>query len=404
MIQRIALTGAVIAVLLAAGPSAMAVPVAADAVAEQIVQERAALARAMNQSREAELRAERMATEARAMQSAGERDRAELAALALRIQAAEADLAAGRARSAIFVRLLAQQRQRLAVQQRPVAELVAALQLLTRRPPITLFAQPGAARDLVHARAMIEAVMPELQRRTAGLRSELARSRALIAARGRSDARLADATEQLAQRRSELARSEAQRRTRASGLASSAGLEGDRAIALGQDAGDIGGLLERLEDAGSVRDRLARLAGPVPRPGSVNGGGGAVAAIGAALSRPAYRLPVVGRIITGYGEVSREGTRSRGLTIATTPGAQVVAPARGRIVYAGPFRTYGRIVIVDHGGGWTSLITDMVAVSVDVGQNVDQGSPIGRTGPDRPRITMELRRAGQPIDIATLVV
>ncbi len=388
----------------AMGSNALAVPASSDAVAAQIADQRRALARALTQSREAAARAERMAAQASAMQTALDRDRAELAALALRIQAAEADLAAGRARSAILERLQLQQRQRLAAQQRPVAELVAALQLLTRRPPITLFAQPGAAREMVHARAMIEAVMPELRRRTAGLSRELDHSRALIDARRRADIRLAAATDSLAARRRDLARSEGQRRIRASGLASSAGLEGDRAIALGQDAGDIGGLLDRLEQSGSMRDRLARLAGPVPRPGSVAGGGAAVAAIGAATSRPAYRLPVVGRVITGYGEISREGTRSRGLTIATTPGAQVVAPARGRIVYAGPFRTYGRIVIVDHGGGWTSLITDMVAVSVDVGQTVDQGSPIGRTGPDRPRLMMELRRGGQPIDIATLVV
>ena len=95
--------------------------------------------------------------------------------------------------------------------------------------------------------------------------------------------------------------------------------------------------------------------------------------------------------------------RSRGLTIMTQAGAQVVAPADGRIVFAGLFRSFGRIIIIDHGDGWTSVITNMVAVSARVGETVSQGAPIGRAGPVRSRITVELRRAGQPIDIATLV-
>jgi murein hydrolase activator len=388
----------------AVAPVAPVAP-ARDALAARLVDERGALARALRQSRDAEARAARLGVEAAALTSASERDRAELAALALRIQAAEAQLAAGRARSAILAGQQRRQRQRLAAQQRPVAELVAALQLLTRRPPITLLAQPGTATDLVHMRATIEAMMPELTRRTSALRRELDRSRALIAARRSADARLAEAATSLAQRRNALARSEAQQRVRANGLASSAGLESDRALALGQDADDIGVLLDQLGQSSTLRDRLARLSGPQPRPGTVtSGGAGPLATLVNAVSRPAYRLPVVGRIVTGYGEVSGEGTRSRGLTIATAAGAQVAAPARGRIVYAGPFRSYGRIVIIDHGGGWTSLITDMVAVSVDVGQTVDQGFPIGRTGPDRPRLTIELRRAGQPIDIATLAM
>jgi len=118
--------------------------------------------------------------------------------------------------------------------------------------------------------------------------------------------------------------------------------------------------------------------------------------------QPAYRLPVIGTVMTGLGELSTEGTRSRGVTIATAAGAQVVAPAAGRVAFAGPFRSYGRIVIIDHGGGWTSLVTDMISVSTQVGENVAQGAPIGRAGPEHPRVTIELRREGRPMDVAAL--
>ena len=56
------------------------------------------------------------------------------------------------------------------------------------------------------------------------------------------------------------------------------------------------------------------------------------------------------------------GVRARGLTLATAPGAEIVAPTAGRVIYAGRFRRYGNIVIVDHGSGWTSLIAGLDAV------------------------------------------
>ena len=388
--------------LLAAGLAGPALTRPADVLVDQVAAERAALARAQQEAVEAEARAARMTAQAERARDAAERERLALAALGLRIQSAEADLAAVRSQVAILASLERRQATRLAAQQRPVAELVASLQLLTRRPPVSLFAQPGAARDMVHMRAMIDTVLPEIRRRTAGLRAEILRARQLKAARQRALASLATVQARLAERRTELARSEAQQRIRATTLASNAGLEGDRALALGDEARDISDLLGQLEDAGEVRDRLVRLEGPVPRPGTVRDNGGPVRAE-AAAGNPAYRLPVLGTVLSGLGEVSSEGTRSRGLTIQTAPGAQVVAPAGGRIAYAGVFRSYGRIIIIDHGGGWTSLITNMISVSGRVGERVEQGAPIGRAGVNRPTVTVELRRAGQPVDIATLV-
>ena len=385
-----------------AGPSRAA---NTDVVTQQIAEERAALSRARRAAQDSTARATQMEARASTLRSAAERDRAQRAALGLRIQAAEADLAEVRTRSAIIAGQQRRQRARLAAQQRPVVELLASLQLLSRRPPVSLFFQPGAARDIVHTRAMIEAVLPVVRQRTAALRIEIDRSRQLAAAQERLAEEASASATRLAARRTDLARSEAASRAQATTLASGAGLENDRAMALGEDAGDIGSLLGQLEDAGARRDRLARLAGPVPRPGSVSGDAPRTGLFGLGTpAQPAYRLPVIGRVVQGFGEVSSEGTRSRGLLIASSPGAQIVAPARGRIVYAGPFRTYGRIVIVDHGGGWTSLVTDLLTVSTRVGDEVEQGSPIGRAGTDRPRIGIELRRAGQPIDVAALAL
>lgn len=382
--------------------SAQAAVSGVDAVAVQLRNERAALARAQQQARSAEARASQMSAQAEDVADAAERDRIALAALGQRIQAAEADLAAVRSEMRILANLQGQQRAKLAAQQRPVLELMASLQLLSRRPPLSLLAQPGAARDMVHSRAMIGAVMPDIRRRTAGLRAEIARSQRLELARQHAATALVAGTRRLDLRRRDLAHSAAQQRIRAASLASDAGLQSDRAMALGEDARDISDLLGQLEVAGTLRDQLASLAGPVARPGTVGESDSHPQVGEIAYEQPAYQLPVIGYVVQGLGELSSEGTRSRGLTIATEPGAQIVAPAAGHVVYAGNFRSYGRIIIIDHGGGWTSLIANMISVSARVGESVAQGAPIGRAGPSRPRIMVELRRAGQPIDIATL--
>jgi septal ring factor EnvC (AmiA/AmiB activator) len=89
---------------------------------------------------------------------------------------------------------------------------------------------------------------------------------------------------------------------------------------------------------------------------------------------------------------------SQGLTFAPRDGAQVVAPAAGRVAFAGPYRGYGRIVIIEHEGGWTSLITGMARVDARVGDDLVGGAPLGIAGAPRPTITLELRRDGQPVN------
>jgi len=92
------------------------------------------------------------------------------------------------------------------------------------------------------------------------------------------------------------------------------------------------------------------------------------------------------------------------LTFAPATDAAVIAPAAGRVAFAGPFRGYGTIVILDHGGGWTSLIFGLGATPVSVGQRVAQGSPIGTTSQaGSPRVTVELRRRDRAIDFTPLL-
>jgi septal ring factor EnvC (AmiA/AmiB activator) len=368
--------------------------------------ERMQLIDAKQQSAAAMARSALLEKQAVAASSEADRLKKRSAALAARIQSAEADIGAGEARVALVNRRLAGQRARLAQQQQPLLELAASLQQLSRQPPVSVLAQPGSLTDMVHARAVIDAAMPVIERRTAGARRELGALQTVRQQQAIALKALSASKTQLAQRRDALTRLENEGRLRSRELMSSAQLEADRALGLGEKARDIVDLMDSLEADSAVRAELAQLAGPLPRPRNPAGSIVSAAPPAAAeseLTQGAYRLPVVGRIVAGLGEVNESGVRSRGVTIAARPGGQVVAPAPGRVGFAGDYRGYGKIVIIDHGGGWVSLLTGMIALSVGVGDTLDSGAPIGRAGSDDSRITVELRRAGRPVDIVAMI-
>lgn len=371
-------------------------------------QEQAALKAARQQAEDARDRSLRLDQQAGLAREEAERARRQAAAMAARIQEAEADIQMAQARLAIIARLQRAQASRLAERQEPVVKLTAALQMMARRPLALALVQPGSMTDAVHMRAVLDAVLPVIRERTTGLRAELDRSRALRATAQQAADALTDSRMKLTQRQSDLRVLEARKRVAAQALRSDAGLEEDRAVALGERARDIVDLMDQLESAGDLRDQLAALSGPALRParpdqaGAISSGEASERAP-AVSGPPPYRLPVIGQLVTGMGEVSTSGVRSRGLTLATQASAQLVAPTAGRIAFAGPYRGYGQILIIDHGQGWTTLLTGLHRLSVNVGETVRQGDPVGIAGSGRPTITIELRRNGRPIDIVPLV-
>ena len=387
--------------LVAADGDALVLPGTAGT---SLTQEQQALKDARRQSDEARDRAARLAQQASAARDAAEQARRRAAAVAARIQQAEADIQAAQARIAIIARLQRAQAKRLAARQEPVVRLTAALQMMARRPLALALVQPGSISDAVHLRAVLGQILPVIEQRTAGLRAELARSRALRATAQQASDALAQAQQDRRAQRAELAGLETQKRLAARDYRANAGMESERALALGERARDIVDLMDRLEAAGDLRERLTALSGPLPRPARPDKAGAAPPERDAMASGPPpYRLPVVGQLVTGMGEVNDSGVRARGLTLVTQPGAQAIAPTAGRVVFAGPYRDYGQILIIDHGGGWTTLITGLHRLTTRVGDAVRQGDPVGVTGARRSNITVELRRNGRPVDIIPLV-
>lgn len=376
--------------------------ISAQTPGPSLLEQQRSLLSAREQSERARQRSVALLRQAEAASNKADRIASEAAALAARIQAAEADIKAARTRIAIVNRLQQRQRARLAEKQGPMIRLTAALQMMTRKPTALALVEPRSLDELIYMRSILSAVMPEIERRTASLRDEVRQGEQLRLQATRAIASLDESQRRLAERRRQLAGLEASERIEAAQFSDDAGIEQDRALALGEEARDILDLMDEIRESGTVREALAELEGPVPRPGQ-------------ARDRPvrtlpqnkdvanAYRLPVIGEIVTGLGEISDSGYRSRGLTIAVDPGAQIVAPAAGRVAYSGRYRGYGNILIIEHEAGWTSLITNMATISVAVGDRVVQGAPVGKSGSDDATVTVELRRNGRPIDIAALI-
>ena len=177
--------------------------------------------------------------------------------------------------------------------------------------------------------------------------------------------------------------------------------ESERALALSEQARDLTGLVNDLAQAGAVRDQLAALPGPILRPAQPQA---AVAPSEPSASPaptdapPRYILPVAGRLVSGFGIVGPGQAQSRGISILAQSGAQVVAPGAGRVAFAGPYRGYGLIVIIEHSGGWTSLVTGLSQLDCWAGEQLVAGGSLGQAGPGSPLLTLELRRQGSPVN------
>jgi septal ring factor EnvC (AmiA/AmiB activator) len=361
----------------------------------------ARLARAARESRRAEQRVARLTREAEAATEAAERVAAETAALAARIQQTEADIEVARAQLTITRAERAELTARLAEQQEPTARLAAALQTASRRPLALSALQPGSLKEVVYVRAVLDSAVPQIRARTANLRAELDKGRMLEAEAAAALGSLRDGEQALRQRRAQLAALENRQRVASRTARGAAVREAERALALAEEARDLDGLVARLDDIAALRRELAALPGPVLRPADLaaalpTASQPVAAATSSAKPPRDFQLPVDGRTLVGFGAKRDSGLASTGLVLAPVAGAQVVAPARGRVAFAGPYRGFGRIVIIEHDGGWTSLVTGLARVDAAVGDTVIGGSPIGVAGGREEPVTIELRRDGEP--------
>ena len=342
----------------------------------------AALQRARAEAAAAEASAQRLEREADAARDAAARLRARQAAAAEALAAAEAQISAVEAEQRLLGERLAEARRRLAERQRPAASLLAGAALMARRPPLLALAG-GDSDDFVRVRLLLDSTLPVIRARTAALAGEVERIARLEQSAAAAAQAMARGRDDLAQRRRNFAALEAQVLAAAAESSGAALGAGDVALASGERAERLAGEAAARREAAKVARELARL-GPAPSPPHRDRT--------AAPAPPfAYRLPASARVTDGMGEISPSGVRSRGITLATPRGVAVSVPADGVVRFAGPFRDHDGVVIIEHRGGWMSLIVN-VAPRAAVGARVRSGDPLGRAlGP----LGVELSHRGQ---------
>ncbi|MXO96965.1 peptidoglycan DD-metalloendopeptidase family protein [Erythrobacter aquimaris] len=405
MIRAAAISTALLIALVLALPGTASPGGASAAAALSASGAREALEAARQQQRNARARAERLEQRASRLQESAGKAQSEAAALAARVQQSEAAIAASEAELALLNIQKQNLDRQLSRKREPLMRLTAALQTMARRPLALAALQPGSLEDLVHTRAALSAAIPIVKERTSGLRSELDLARDVETRQLQTLESLRAAESSLDSRRRNMLALAEKERLQAQRAAGGASREAERALFLAEEARDLDSLVGDLEAAAAMRSRLAVLPGPVLRPGSAPASSSSP--IAADIPRPSpsstaapdrYILPVGGRVVTGFGDPDASGERSSGLVMTARPRAQVVAPGEGRVVFAGPYRGFGAIAIIEHANGWTSLITGMSLVSVAVGQPVTAGSPLGQAGPAGSQVALEVRRDGEPVN------
>ncbi|MGC2410049.1 MAG: peptidoglycan DD-metalloendopeptidase family protein [Methyloceanibacter sp.] len=120
-------------------------------------------------------------------------------------------------------------------------------------------------------------------------------------------------------------------------------------------------------------------------------------------------LPAQGKRLKRFGEADGVSGTLKGISLQTRGGARIVAPADGWVVYAGPFRSYGQLLIINAGGGYHVLLAGMGRIDASLGQFVLAGEPVAVMGASvpasqggndnsRPVLYVEIRKDGRPID------
>ena len=303
-----------------------------------------------------------------------------------------------------------------------IVEVFAALQRMGRRPPPAVLVRPEDMLEAVRASIMLGAVLPELRSEAEVLATDLGELVRLKAAIATDRTTLNGELTGLNREQERLAALMEARQSRIAEVERNVGAEQQKAEELARQAGTLKELIDRMEaeitgaqraaeearkaaeaQQRETREKFAQLAFRDPARLAPK--------IPFAEARGLLPRPVSGEMSLEFGAPDGYGGTTRGISITTRQKASVVSPADGWVAFAGPFRSYGRLLIINAGGGYYILLAGMDQINVDVGQFVLAGEPVAAMGEaplmsligaaiekNNPVLYVEFRKDGGSID------
>jgi septal ring factor EnvC (AmiA/AmiB activator) len=300
-----------------------------------------------------------------------------------------------------------------------IVEVLAALQRAGRRTPPALLVRPEDALQSLRTAMLLGSVVPELRARAEKLTGDLTELVTLRKTIATERDKLGVDRDKLRDDQTRLAALVDERQRQQSSVEKDMAVEGARAIALSRQVDSLQGLIAKMEQDLKSAAKAAATASLQGAPATVNGKPNLGAlkdparlspAIAFASAKGLFAMPVNGVKIRDFGGSDGAGGVEKGISLASRPGAQVTTPCDGWVVYAGPFRSYGQLLILNAGGGYHVLIAGMERISVNIGQFVLTGEPVATMGTtsqvasilatnaSQPVLYVEFRKDGTPID------
>ncbi len=303
-----------------------------------------------------------------------------------------------------------------------IVEVLAALQRMGADPPPAILIKPGDMAEAVRAAMILGSLIPALKEQAEGLRrdvEDLSKTRESIA---RERDELARTASSMALEKERLAALVEARQQALSSAQQALASQQQRATDLARQASTLRDLIARLDAEESQRKAAAAAAKAAEEQTARE----IEAKAESARTAPPARLepeiafvdakgrlplPAAGAILRTFGSPDGFGGTEHGVSIQTLPGAVVSAPSDGSILFSGPYRTYGQLLIINAGGGYYVVLAGMVRINVSPGQFVLSGEPVGvmgdgttrmaaaaAVGATQPVLYIELRKDGTAID------
>jgi murein hydrolase activator len=303
-----------------------------------------------------------------------------------------------------------------------IADVLAALQRMGSNPPPAILVKPDDMSEAVRAATVMGALIPELKSEIEAARrdlDDLAKTRESIA---RERDELTEKGKALAADKMRLAALIDARQQSLASAQGALGSQQQRAAELAKKAGSLKDLIARLDSESAARKASAAAAHATEVAVANDIEARAQAAHGAETARlkpeivfadekGRVPLPAAGAILKTFGAPDDFGATEKGVSLATPAAATVSAPVDGAVIFAGAYRSYGQLLIMDAGGGYYVLLAGMDRINVQSGEFVLAGEPVGvmgdgsarmataaAVGVARPVLYIELRKDGTAID------